>query len=177
MKFDRKYKPDRVASSDYTRTHLTGVYLDVDAKRMVATNGHALIAVPCTPEPGDHEGVLTKETLSDARRDKKPRVRAKKKLVDTGRAIHRRPQVTFPSWKQVMSGLKKDGATVVTFGVNPRLLMDIATAAGQSGFRMGLALTFAVPEAGKEMLDMILVKSAWVGEEFEACVMPMRVGK
>ena len=45
MKMRRTYKPELIACVDETRQHLFGCQLEPKRKRLIATNGHALVTI------------------------------------------------------------------------------------------------------------------------------------
>lgn len=183
MKFNTRYRPELLAFRGITRPHLSCVWLDAEKQRLVATNGHAIVALPCTAEDGDKTGALTPATLRAARARSirgEAKVKARTKLADTGESIHHRPQVAYPAWTTVIDpGFKRGDAGTVTFGVNPMLLMAIAQASGASMIGNGplLSLTVKIPEKGKDMIDPILVRLEYGSNAEQAICMPARVDK
>lgn len=193
MKFEPQYFPEESASRDETRAHLIHPHLDVAGKRLVATDGHMLACIPVTIEPGDIAGSIPREALREARsvaskrgvnapylnrngrKEKLPRVRAGKKLLDTGGAIYRRPApTTFPHWEALLPKVEPGQKGTVTIGVNPNLLVRAAKAIGAGTRLPFITLTFQMPNDGAEMLEPILVRLGDGTADAVACVMPAR---
>lgn len=178
MKFKAKLRPEDIASTDETRRHLTNVWFDKEKSKLVATNGHMIITVPCEAEACDSTGPVPTAALKSARKrkDKKnyARVRLSKRLADDGRALHRRDQgVTYPPYETVFPSFKKGDKGTVTFGVNPHYLVALLRAAGGDGtYSPLLEITVNVT---KEMLDPIRVVAAYGDRDCEMVVMPGRV--
>ena len=55
------------AGNGDVRYYLNGIYLDSEAKQMVATNGHILACVPYEPENGDASEIVPVELVKAAR--------------------------------------------------------------------------------------------------------------
>jgi len=130
MKFDPKYKPELCASKDYTRPHLAHVELDIAHKRMVATDGHALVVVPVTVEEHDASGPISKDALVAARKAVKNTngdawIKANGALAVYGATLDRPEARTFPPVDQVIPKDRK-----ATISLNAKLLKDIADALG-----------------------------------------------
>lgn len=141
MQFDRMYQPELIASKDETRLMLRYVELDVDGKRMMATDGHRAVIVPCDPQGGDASGPLTSDALKAARKVRKgtPTIAANGSLVVTSIAsgastTYSRPDrlgCEFPPLDKVMpQGLISGTDAHLTCVVNARYLYELAVAMG-----------------------------------------------
>jgi hypothetical protein len=179
MKFNPRLRPEEIASVDVTRRHLCNTWFDKNAGRLVATNGHMIIAVPCEAEPGDTTGPVPKDAIVSARRRKdkegKSRIRLAKRLADDGKALHRREQnVQYPPWETVIRpGFKQGDKGTVTFAVNPHYLVALARASGGAGgYSPSVKITVKVTS---EMLDAIIVSASNGDQAVEAIVMPGRM--
>jgi hypothetical protein len=104
MKIDPEYRPKLLVSKDVTRPNLTAPYLDVAAKKLVVTNGCALIAFPVEVEAGDESGHRDPVTLEP--------------IASRG---------CFPKWQEVVPDSRRR-TTVIA--LDPALLLRIAKAAG-----------------------------------------------
>lgn len=180
MKFKANLRPEEIVSKDVTRTHLTNVWFDKAKSKLVATNDHMLITVPCEPGEGDVTGPVPTAAIKQARRrklkDDMARLRLGKRLADDGTALHRREQdVKYPTWEQVVPPWKHGDQGTVTIGVNPHYLVALMRAAGDQSRRGLVALTFKLPRKGKDMLDPIRVVAEYGDRECEMIVMPGRV--
>ena len=58
---------ERAAGNGDVRYYLNGIYLDSEAKQMVATNGHILACIPYEPENGDASEIVPVELVKAAR--------------------------------------------------------------------------------------------------------------
>ena len=65
-----KEKIERVTalSSEERRYVLTSVMLDVEKKRLLATNGYIAVVIPCEPDEGDVSGLIPATAFKLARR-------------------------------------------------------------------------------------------------------------
>jgi hypothetical protein len=173
VKFKAELRPELCASTDMTHPRLEHVYFDKDGARLVATNGHMIISVPCEPEAGDVTGLVPCRALKAARKRRQKgegRLRLGKKLTDDGNELHRRRDGQFPPYKQVMPTFKRGDMGTVTFGINPLLLVALARAAGNESSHPLVTLTLKITD---EMLDIILVDPRG-SKGVEAAVMPAR---
>ena len=186
MKFDPKYQPELIASDDDTRPNLHYVELDVDGMRMLATDGHRGIIVPCEPEPGDVTGIIVSEALKGARKAAKtklaktmglqPSIKANGSLVIDASPEGTVPNMTFarpdrdgqpfPPLDKVMPKFSQGMLDTHTFAVNARYLYELAVALGSAEH---VIITCKV--GGK--FDPILVKPGETGNTAIGVVMPM----
>lgn len=182
MKFDTKYRIEEACSKDVTRPHLTHVELDVEGKRMMATNGHFAVSVPCEPETGDKAGPIQKEAIVEARRSAKrdllgvrrPRVRARSKVLDVNEQVmYRRPKTTSAPIGQVLKNAPKFGAKgTVSVTLDPTYLVAAARAMGRSGYLRYVTVTFFEDKFKGGYLSEIGISVA--NESAEAVLMPAR---
>lgn len=70
-----------VTSDEESRYSLNGVLYDIKAKRLVATDGHALAVLPHDPDPEDVGGVIPAEAFKDARKLAKKAKKRKTELA------------------------------------------------------------------------------------------------
>jgi hypothetical protein len=146
MKFHSKYRPELVAGDDETQTRYLYVELDVEGKRMLATNGHCGVIVPCEPEPGDVSGPISHDALKRARKTARrvpgpeatteATIAASVTALQAGEVHFIRPDrsgARFPPLDAVMRAeeLAIGAADTWTFGVNARYLAELAQAMGE----------------------------------------------
>jgi hypothetical protein len=177
MKMDKSYKPELCASDDSTRTQLCEPWLDVEKKRLCATNGHMLISVPIETDDVDATGPLPSDALKAAR---KACGRSASEIslsangtvqIPGGASFPRDKTVQFPPIDQVIPSYKKGDKGTVTFGVNAHYLATLAKALGSDTGVIQITIKI---ENGTT-LDPLLV-SRDVGHKDEvALVMPCRV--
>lgn len=149
MKFDLKHKPELFASKDETRPHLTQCHLDVEAAKLVATDGHRLIVLPVEVDEHDHTGWVSAEALEAARKAERKRrgthatIAANGALATgadgTGPTFPRRTQEEagpFPPYQHVVG--VPTTRYVVDFAVNASYLAEAAKAMGSDSLRIRL---------------------------------------
>ena len=66
MKFEARYFPEKAVSRD--REHLKHVHLDIKARKLVATDGHMMVVIPCEPDKADSDGPVSVVAIEYARR-------------------------------------------------------------------------------------------------------------
>lgn len=133
MKFNKHSKIEECVSHDPTRAVLHNVHLDVEAKSLVATNGHMIAIVPVEPEEGDVTGYVTPEALKAAREGGKfhePSISCNSSLaLPDGRSFPR-PKAedigNYPNYKQVIP--EADRQVAFTVRLNAEYLYSIAKA-------------------------------------------------
>lgn len=173
MKFQRKYNIGRIASTDYTRPHLTSVFLDVENKRMYATDGRALAVVPCEVDVGDRSGMLPVEAVGRARRMKQPEIAARKRLARVGKEVmYTRPGASPVPVDSVIPKFKYGDAGTVSISLNPEFLLNAAKAIGRGKEFTGSALVTLTFQPTENELSPIVL--SWEDEEAHAVLMPGR---
>ena len=100
----RNTKIESAVDSKEMRLHLTEPFLDVENKRLVATDGKILTAIKVEVEPDDVSGYISKDALVAARKIAKKykeetiEIRANGSLeLKTGDKFNRRDLGTFPN--------------------------------------------------------------------------------
>ena len=127
-------KIESAASQDpFSRYTLSAVQLDVEHKRLMATDGHILAIIPAEVEPEDHSGLISLETIK-AIRGMEKRSKASCKVQTNGKVTahsisgeHLEQEYStgrFPNVDMVVP--KFDGPPTVSIDV--RLLMRLAEA-------------------------------------------------
>lgn len=150
MKMKRNYRPELIVSKDACRFNICEPHLDVLESRIVATNGHMMIALPVTPDAGDTPGQVPVEALKAARTQAgRGATESVLKLNGTaesldGKTFPRLP-VHFPPWQSV---LPKHSAETFSVGLNAYYLHDLAQAMGSRGTSGAeVVLTFDLRDA------------------------------
>lgn len=172
MRLDPKYRVEKVVSKDALRPHLNAAHLDVDAKRLFATNGHALASVPVDVEARDRSGRVPVRALKQHRKGAK--VVARLGLVVVGDELHRRgesnhPLATEANRTSVWPSFKRGDKGTVSVGLSAALLHELANALGEADpARAGVVLTFR-----PKTYEPILVEPATAGDAV-GVLMPMR---
>ncbi len=170
MRFDSKYVPELSASTDETRPQLCHVELDVAGKRLLATDGHRLVVIPCEPEAGDVSGPITAVALTAARKHAKAVAKAVPKYQrdkhDSRARIHANgslavgdesnPGPTFPRPtrdeysayppvdKVIPKNMTPGSDGTVTFGINARYLAELAKAMGAENIQVTVRISDAL---------------------------------
>jgi hypothetical protein len=173
MRLDTKYKPELCVSKDGTRPNLAACHLAVEDSRIVATDGHMLVSLPCELA-GDTEGPISKEALVAARKFAKKTKQEMlhvgangKYTLEDGSVLPRTEAPDFPPYKQVIPSYEEE--ETLTFGINAELLATLQKALGADGVRV----TVKIPRKGEHMMDPILVENA-SDREAIGVVMPFR---
>ncbi len=137
MRFDKRSKIEKAASSEDFPYASTSVRFEPDKSRLIATDGRILAIVPCEPEPDDAAGQIQPQAFATARkltpRHSEPRIGANSKIefVD-GSTLPRLEDVRFPE----VDGVVPTGKASVTFGLNVALLSRLAAALGTETVRI-----------------------------------------
>jgi hypothetical protein len=176
VKIAKHYKPELVASKDEERFNLLDPYLDVEAERMVATDGHRLVAVPVEIEEGDVSGYVSRDLLKVGRR-KAGKLEPSIQIINRIDLLPHEIEWpclqgrTFPAWRGVLPPYHEGDEGTVTIGLNSKLLKGIADALGSEGL---VALTVKLDSPSTSPL---LVR-AFLGQEDEiGILMPCRIDK
>lgn len=188
MRIGRYYAPEKVSSKDKNRPQLAHPYLDVDAGKVVATNGHSLVAVPVDVDGHDVSGYLAGELLKIARRTcgkdvVEAEIRDRTRIVphDIEWPCNTTTGCTFPDWRKVLPSFKPGDPGTVTVGVDARLLRQIADALGGEG---GVTMTFrldsvnadkGVSDEGVVLEPQIIVRSRFGRDGEVGVLMPLRL--
>jgi hypothetical protein len=173
MKISKAYRPELlVAKGKEANALLTDPYLDVKEKRLVATEGHALIALPVDVEKGERSRYLACSLLAAARGLGEADVPAEIKdqeIVEYGVLWPTAQERTFPDWKSLIPPFKQGDAGTTTIHLNARLLKNLADAMGSAG---GVALTFPTGNpVAPVLVRSLLPEAAELG-----LLMPLRQG-
>ena len=160
MILKRELEPERCVSGDATRLHLCNLHLDVDAKRLCATDGHCLVVVPVEVQSGDTSGFVTPAALKAARKAGKKGDTAlgcNGSLAIPNGAIFPRPSdsAQFPPWRQIVPQGKPGDVGTMTFGFNARLLLEVAKGIGAA--ENHVQVTIPLPDRDDDFLEPILV--------------------
>ncbi len=122
-------------SSDVTRSSIAHVYVDVTDQIAVATNGHAIVVVPITPDPEEVSGFVPREAILEAAKLPKSRKGQLTHLAKTtvvNRIAYPNPgtdseePLTFPEWRQLVPRVLMQQAPQLSF--NSALLADLGHA-------------------------------------------------
>lgn len=123
---------EQAVSPDQSRFTIGGVLLDVEAKKLIATDGHILAVIPADIEDNDHRGIIPTEAMQTARK------MSKAAKADATIQVNGKANITagnqqasfdletgnFPRYQEVMA--KMEGPATVSFNVN--LLLRLAKA-------------------------------------------------
>lgn len=139
MKLPKNCKIEKATSTDSTRPAIGEPWLDVEAGKLVATNGRIIAVVPVEIEEGDASGYVTAEALKAARalvgKHLPLAIKANGSLALYNGVTFPRPGVDdlgqFPNWKQVIPEKQEKPAIRIAFDV--KLLSALCEAMGTSG--------------------------------------------
>lgn len=146
MKFEARYKPEAM-KYDSERWHTP--YLDVEKKKIIATDGYKLLALPVTPEEADTSGYIMPESFKYARKlaGKLEEIRLTVNGGVTFPDGSTTPRVSgeaalqpddYVDWQRVVPA----GPWTLTVGINADYLLQLAKALGSE--RVVLKFTDAV---------------------------------
>ncbi len=177
MRLSKASKIELIASCDEGRPHLLHPYLDVDAKVLVATDGHRLIKHPVIIDDGDVSAFVSKEAIKAARKlatkveDLEINVGAKTlRLINVLTMPTPQSDYPFPPYDKVIPNYSN--RTTVTVGLDAKYLLELCQAMGGNAKVATVRLTFPIPDEGKVMLDPIVVE--YGVSEAIAILMPSR---
>lgn len=142
MLLSKTYRPDLVVSKDEERPTLNAAHLHVETRRLLATNGHAAVSLPCHPKDGDTSGAVSLDALKHARVVAR-RKKAEELFVSADDALRTEddaefvrpvPEGTtepFPDLSPLFDGLpQREAGRTLTVQVNAALLLKLAKAMG-----------------------------------------------
>jgi DNA polymerase III sliding clamp (beta) subunit (PCNA family) len=141
MKINKNYKPELCSSLDSEKPHLRNLWLDVEKKRLFATDGKRLVVIVVEINSEDKSGPITARALKEARevqensvraKDDMPSIHATEKDLIVGDTKFKRPTdngFPFTSIETILADVDKREQTV-KIGINARLLYEAAMALG-----------------------------------------------
>lgn len=170
MQFETHYKIE-LAVGDDSRGPLAFVNYDAEKKRLIATNGHVLASVPCTPDEGDHGVLLSVDSIKAARKANKSTptllCNGVAKVPNGPQFEHPDAWLKFPEWMRVLPTFDTLSRGTVTVAINPALLMTLAKALGAE---KGVVLTLNLAN----MDGPIRVVGSSASNDGLGVLMPMR---
>jgi hypothetical protein len=172
VRISKDYKPEACASRDAKRVNLYDPYLDVEASRLVSTDGHVMAVLPVEVDKGERSRYLGRNLLKVARQLGEKMVPAEIDDQEIPVFDVRWPSEQgrkFPEWREVVPRFKRGTAGTTTIQLNARLLKAVADAMGESE----VALTFE-PSEEDEKPGAIVVQP--LGERPEAFGLLMPIG-
>jgi hypothetical protein len=150
MKIEKRYRPEiLVSKGKEPNVLLTDPYLDAKEDRLVASDGHALVALPVETEKGERARYLACALLKAARKLGDPELPAEiheEEIVDEGVLWRTAQERTFIKWQEVVPKFNRGSPGTVTFALNPGLLARLATAMGAGGVCLTIELGRAVDQ-------------------------------
>ena len=152
MRLPKACQIELAASGDVAR-NFCYPQLDVERKRIVATDGRILACVPVEVEDGDTSGRVSPEALKASRKASGPlgvpTLACGERLITSDGTLFKRPDNdSFPPVDQVIPEYRPGTAGTVSICLDPALLMALAKALG-NGKNHGISLTINLP-TGKE---------------------------
>ena len=134
MKIKKECKIELVASKDSTRLALNNPYLQ--GSKLIATDGHRLVAIPVEREDGDSDGPidcsafkLSRKTLSGEKFSKINANGCLKVQTKDGEITMQRSfkEINFPNWQKV---IPNDDKERIKIAFNAEYLYQMAEALG-----------------------------------------------
>lgn len=136
MKINKNRRLELCASTDDTRSHMKNPWVDVEGKRILATDGMRIAVCSVEVDPKDVSGFITPRSLKEAREnqplnDHDLTIRSKKKTLDVYGTIFIRPQNYHPYPKvDIILNEIAERKNDVSIAVNAQFLSDAAQAIG-----------------------------------------------
>ena len=165
-------------STDKTRTSITHVYVDVDAKLAIATDGHVMALVPIDPTDGEVSGYVPREAILQADKCKDPWkgviLHQEKETLVAGSMVkipnpfQGTPAPPFPNWRDV---IPQDLPEQPLFAVDGDLLARAAHAVTPAKMK---AAVFVSCNLGKLGTDPLTITSTH-DSKAKAILMPVTV--
>lgn len=153
MKFDINKKIEMCVSDNQLRPVLQSVYLNVEDKKLVATDGRKMAQIDCEIEEGDTSGLIPIEAIKHYRKvNKKVNCYSMKcngscKITTSEGTIEfNRPDYQFPNYNNVIPKYEK----MFKMSINAEYLLEIAKALGSDG-----KVTFNIPLKTDESGEII----------------------
>lgn len=143
MKMPARYEIDRIVSADTTRPALTHAYLNTDARRLIATDGHVMAVLPV--EIGEHDvsGFVSVDAIKAARKSAPKgapvEIAAIGALAVKDGPTFPRPGdgLRFPQYEQVLPSFQRGDEGTVSVALNLDYLLDLAQAIGAHKSEIG----------------------------------------
>lgn len=181
MKIDPKFRPELCVSTDETRYQIMDPYLDTKAKRLVATDGHMLVAVPVEVSEDESSGYVSRFLLRLARRwFRRERPAGERVEIVDGNVPGGPSYPTdhargsgFPDWRAAVPKRTRGTPGTVTIGLDAVYLKEIALALGGEDRPGGCQVTLTI-----DVVDLgtpLLVQSEGAPEAV-AALMPVGGG-
>lgn len=188
MKFEARYQPEACVMSTYQgRPHMEHVWFDADRKRLLATNGHLAIVVPCEVEDDDVSGFVPVAAIEFARNKRDPddlrpetiELHCREHIECEGATFERpKPEKEFPPVDQASAKGRRGDPQTVTFAVDARYLYKLACALGggevDSGVHVNVLITIKHTDGGDQAVEAMHVEALDAGVA-TASLMPCRL--
>src|SRR5215510_11618106 len=97
-----------VVTLDPTRTNIGHVYIDVERKRAIATDGHRLVALTIDPEEGEASGYISKDAILHAAKHTRGQLFRSAYTTTVGGTVFANPYAEeehpprYPDWEAVV---------------------------------------------------------------------------
>lgn len=139
MKFRERFRPELCTiDRGNLRPHLEHVWLDVEKKRLAATNGHLMVFIPCEVEPDDVSGFVPCEAIEYARAHGKDgeraydwvEMRCGERVECQGASFNRSIDGKFPPVDSAAARQQPGDPGTVTLAIDSRYLRRLAAALG-----------------------------------------------
>jgi hypothetical protein len=166
MKLDPRYHPEECVSGEDDRYNLSTPFVDVEAQKIIATDGHLLIALPIEVESGEpsrHVGRLELDRARGVPPPPPPEPDAPE------------PGTPFPSWREVLPAFKHGDEGTIAVALDAEKLLRLARALGAD--RTQVVLTFKPGPNRHATLNAIRVSKLFADFGELACLMPCRISE
>lgn len=176
MKIPRVCRIEGVVGEDFARLGIANAELEVDRRRLVATNGKVIALVEVHVDDGDVSGPVSLEALKAARANIRPRSAYPHILCgatilkthgppQSGMPLDLpRPTTVFPPYNAVVPECNPGDPGTITVGLDAQLLLDLARALGAEDRHSGrpaVFLTFPIPERVRTSVELKPTKARY----------------
>jgi hypothetical protein len=144
MKINKRYRPELLVSRGKgANPLLTDPWLDAKDRRLLATDGHALVALPVETERTERSRYLACSLLKAARvlgEKDLPAEIHDQEVVEFGVLWPTAQERTFPDWKKLVPKARAGSPGTATLALNADLLARLANSMGFAGVRLTIQL-------------------------------------
>ena len=170
MKFDTDCKIEKVICKDVNRLNIQHAHLDVEKKRLVATDGKRMVVLGVTPEEHDVSGPVSADAIKAARKAKSGEIVCSNSslAVANGPMFTRETGVQFPDVDRAVPTFNEGSTGTVTIALNAKYLAEIAEALGTTN----VTLTFQMDTA--KYGPILVLNPKLPRENRFAALMPVR---
>lgn len=167
MRISKIYRPELIASRERSRPELRDLYLDVEARRLVAMNGRSLVALPVRAGKRERSRRIPVEVLRAARKARASEEQAEVAAPKTRSRRARRPATAaspaFPPWRSLVPRFRRGDRGTFTVVVNAGELKAVADALGLVRVTLTVPMDFQAAARGPVVVQPVDPRAEEVG--------------